>query len=541
MIDFINKTDSTDNNNIFYDNDEYNEDYEDYEDYENEKNNKNIDENSKFLEEYEIIKERENAISQAIEKLFLKREDAILALIFYEWNIDKLDNWYENIEENKINSGIELSEDINKQLVNKGIKPNGNICLICYGERNNNFFSLNCGHQFCEECWTDYLKEKIKLPLNALQVKCPQIGCTCIVYENLYSKFLKNNNSIKNLNIAIYQNFINKNDDIKKCPNENCNLFIKSNKHYEREIICLCGTSFCYKCLNFYHFPCTCDIVQKWCELIKKYNSLNLEIPSNEELNEKWIKAYTKECPNCHQKIEKSKGCNYMLCDQKVGGCGHAFCYVCGIDWKRHINDHFYCNNYEEIKKKEMYSQKLKEELEIDLIEEEFLKQERNNDKLYFYYNKYSACDNYINTYITLKQTLEEKGSILSAIHYINLFDLNFIDIAIETLINSQKIIKMSYIFAYFMKDSLQKNKFLNERDILQFHINSLYKKLSDNNQINILIQNEQYNFSSLFSKFKTSINTLISIINNIIKTFTEDIENKFILDLDDELIKQRV
>ena len=537
MIELSNKNDLTD---ITYDNDEYNEDYEDYEEYdnnENEKNNKNINDELNFIEECEIIKERENDISLAQEKLFLKREDAILALILYEWNMDILDNWYENIEENKIKAGIKLSEDIRKKLANNGINTNGDFCLICEEKKNSTFFSLNCGHQFCEYCWTEYLKEKIKSPLNALKVKCPQMGCTCIVYENLYSKFLKNNNSIKKINIAIYQNFINKNDDIKKCPNENCDLFIKSNKHYEREIICLCGTSFCYKCLHFSHFPCPCDIIQKWCELIKKH----YHISSDEKLNEKWIKAYTKECPNCHQKIEKNEGCNYMLCDPKAGGCGQAFCYVCGIDWKKHINDHFYCNNNntQEVLKKEMYLQNLKTELEIDLIEKQFFEQDKNmfkNDKLSFYYDKYVICENYINSCITLKKSIEEKKSVLNAIHYINLFDLNFLDIAIETIVNSKKILKMSYIFAYFMKDGINKNLFVNARELLQYNTDSLYNKLSDN-QLNNLINKDTLNFTSLINKYKTSIYISIYTINNSIKKFTEDFENKYILDLDDELI----
>ena len=330
MVDMEYENYLSDDNDMNIDNDENNE-YND-EDYKD----------PQFLIESDIIKEREKAISQAQEKLFLERNDTILALIYYKWNIDNLDNWYDNIEQNKINSGIELSEDINKKLINEGVKPNGDICLICYEKKNNNFYSLNCGHQFCNECWANYLKEKIKLPLKALQVKCPQYGCTCIVYENLYYKYLKNNDLIKNLNIAIYTNYINRNDDIKKCPNKYCLYFIKSNNHYAREIICLCGTSFCYKCLNFFHFPCTCDIVKKWCELTKKYNN----ICSDEELNNKWIKANTKECPNCHQKIEKNKGCNYMYCDPKAGGCGHSFCYICEIDWKIHINNHFYCSNY---------------------------------------------------------------------------------------------------------------------------------------------------------------------------------------------------
>ena len=547
MIDICNEKDLIiDNKDITSDNDEYIEDYECDENEINEINEtnnndiNNDNEDPKFLAECDIIKEREKVISQAQDKLFLERKDSILALIYYEWNIDKLDNWYENIEGNKINSGIILSEEINKKLINDGIKPNGDICLICSEKKNNNFFSLNCGHQFCDECWTEYLKEKIKLPLNALQVKCPQKGCTCIVYEHLYSKYL-NNNDIKNLNIAIYKNFINKNDDIKKCPNEKCHLFIKSNNHYAREITCSCGTSFCYKCLNFYHFPCTCDIVQKWCELMKKYNYEY--ISPDENLSDKWIEANTKECPNCHQKIEKSRGCNYMFCDPKAGGCGHAFCYVCEIDWQKHIDDHFYCNYYnsESVKQKEIKSQKLKEELEIELIEEEFFKQEKEsqNEKFFHFFKKYKEYDTSINKCNILKKTLGEKIGLISTIHNIKLFDLMFIINAIEIIINAKNILKMSIIFEYFMKDGIQKDLFENSKEIIEKDIDDLYNKLS-NDYLNMLIQTDCYSFFSSIKTFKTSILDLTNRINNCIKSFTEDIENEFILELDDELIKQK-
>ena len=526
MVDMEYENYLSDENDMNIDNDENNE-YNEYndEDYKD----------PQFLIESDIIKEREKAISQAQEKLFLERNDTILALIYYKWNIDNLDNWYDNIEQNKINSGIELSEDINKKLINEGVKSNGDICLICYEKKNNNFYSLNCGHQFCNECWANYLKEKIKLPLKALQVKCPQYGCTCIVYENLYYKYLKNNDLIKNLNIAIYTNYINRNDDIKKCPNRYCLYFIKSNNHYAREIICLCGTSFCYKCLNFFHNPCTCDIVKKWCELTKKYNN----ICSDEELNNKWIKANTKECPNCHQKIEKNKGCNYMYCDPKAGGCGHSFCYICEIDWKSHINNHFYCNNYnEEIKQKEIYAKKLRAELEINLIEDEFFKKEGGikTDKLFSYYDKYRSYDNSINICNILKNTLEEKVKLISNIHNIHLIDLSFFKDAIETLINTKKILKNTYIFGYFMKDGARKNDFENLKEILEILTDNLCDKLVDK-EINMLIK---INSLALIKKYKTSINSLVHSINNGTKTFTDRIENEFILELDDELLNKK-
>ena len=180
-----------------------------------------------------------------------------------------------------------------------------------------------------------------------------------------------------------------------------------------------------------------------------------------------------------------------MFCDPKAGGCGHAFCYVCGIDWKKHINNHFYCNNYtEEVKKKEKNALKIKEELEIDLFEEEFFKKEleMKNKKFFFYHNKYKEIDISINKYKVLKNTLGEKMSLISTIHNFSLFDLNFIHDAIETVINATKIIKMSYIFGYFMKEGIQKDLFESSEEVLSNNTDTLYYRLADD-QLNMLIK----------------------------------------------------
>ena len=67
---------------------------------------------SYFLKENQIKEERERIIYEAMEKLFLGRDDAILAMIYYDWDTEKLDAWYDNIEQNKINSGIVVSEEL---------------------------------------------------------------------------------------------------------------------------------------------------------------------------------------------------------------------------------------------------------------------------------------------------------------------------------------------------------------------------------------------------------------------------------------------
>ena len=500
-----------------------------------------INEWSIFLKESEILEERENVISEAKEKLFLKREDAILAMIYYKWNLDKLDDWYENIEENKVKAGIELSKITEKNMKKKGILSNGNNCLICQEKKkNNNFLGLNCNHQFCITCWEEYLKEKIKYPLEALYAHCPQNGCTCIVYEHLYSKLLKDKDSLEKLNKAINKNFIDRNDDVKKCPNEKCPYYIKSNRHYAREINCKCGISFCYKCSKESHSPFICDIIQKWDIIKNKYFIFS----SDEEKNDKWLKANTKECPNCHLKIEKSYGCYYMLCDQKVGGCGHAFCFICGEDWEKHGQDHFYCNKY----KVEMQRKKqLNEELEKVLYEEEILKNKginfdkTKNERYIFYYIRYKNYEKLIEELNNnLRDNLNEKINVLLAIHGWDKVKLEFIIDALETLIKANKFLKYSYIFGYFMKDTDRKDIFENSQGILEYNTENLYQIFAYG-KLNTIIELDPENFEILFLEYEKSVTTFAKIIEKFKKEFINDIENKFILDLDNELLEQKL
>ena len=427
-------------------------DYE-YDDYEEELNHPITDENINFISESDIISEREKMILEATEKLFLERNQAILAMIYYKWNIDNLDNWYEDVEQNKINAGIELSPQKKEEFKKNGIESFGDNCLVCFEEKNDDFYCLNCGHQFCADCWKDYLIEKLKSPLGALQVKCLQEGCTCIVPEQIFKKFVQDKVLIEKLDKAISKNFINRNEDLKQCPNPHCHLYSKSNMHSAREIKCKCGTSYCFKCSKESHRPCTCEMFEKW-------NNLN----SNSKNDEKWIMANTKECPHCHQKIEKSQGCNYMYCDPKAGGCGHAFCYVCETDWAKHSQDHFNCNKYTEaVKNKENNAKKIKAQLKrYDFYFSRFI----DNEKAVDIVDK------------KLREEIGEKLNILVTLKNLTIMETQFIVEALETVINGKRLLKNTYIFGYFMKDNNKKDYFEHEQCI--FKITKIIREICE-------------------------------------------------------------
>ena len=86
---------------------EYSNDYEIEEDY-NTNVNHNVDPNGVvLLKEDQLMSERDHTINEAMETLGMSRDDAILALIFFNWSYEKLsENWFNDVEGNKVKSGI---------------------------------------------------------------------------------------------------------------------------------------------------------------------------------------------------------------------------------------------------------------------------------------------------------------------------------------------------------------------------------------------------------------------------------------------------
>ena len=500
------------------DNDDYNE--YDYEFDENDLKGQVSFEHIKFLEEKDISEERDKIISQAEEKLFLERPQAILVMIYYEWNLDKLDSWYDkDPEENKIKVGIELSEKLKNKFKKEGVESFGNSCLACYeekdGEKDDNFYGLNCGHQFCSECWEEYLKEKLKSPLGALEVKCPQHECTCIVGEDVYKKFIKDKDLLEKLNKAIYKNFINRNEDLRQCPNPHCKYYIKSNIHSAREVKCKCGLIYCFNCTKESHRPCSCEMFEKW-------NKLN----ENSKNDDKWIEANTKECPHCHQKIERSQGCNYMFCNPTAGGCGKAFCYVCEVDWEKHSQDHFNCNKYtDEVKKKEKKAKKLQEQL-------------KRYDFYFFRYMNNKQAVEIVNT--KLRDTIEEKVNKLHIDKNISALETKFILDALDTVIKGKRLLQNTYIFGYYMKDENKKPLFEHEQGILQFLTEDLHRHLIDKSLSDIIEIKTFEDYLASFTKYKNTITILMGSIQKYTKNLIDSIENNFISEIDYDILDDK-
>ena len=136
----------------------------------------------------------------------------------------------------------------------------------------------------------------------------------------------------------------------------------------------------------------------------------------------------------------------------------------------------------------------------------------------------------------TFKKSLEEKVQLLNFIHELPTIETKFIFDALETIINAKRTLKNTYIFGYYMKDSINKKLFEHSQGILEFTTENLHQQLLEQN-LNHYIELEKSYFLKYFPQFKGNVNQKIITINKYRKSLLEEIENKYIDDLDSKII----
>jgi len=275
-------------------------------------------------------------IEQVKEFTCLTPDEVIIVLSQNQWSRDKFESkWFDNPDNFKIATGLVYNKTLN-------IPPTDNKnCGVCFSQNKNNFFGLSCNHKFCNDCWKEYLENKIADKLSTISTTCMQNGCNLFVPQSVFENFL-NNDMINLYYIALIKSFTEQSQDIKWCPNSKCGKFIKSSNHTPRSITCDCKTVYCFKCQRDGHEPCDCLLMEIW----EKKNRSDGDTV-------KWLQANTKQCPSCRKHIEKNQGCNHMTCRKEVGGCGYEFCWICMGEWKPHGSDWYNCNKFDPNKQKQ--------------------------------------------------------------------------------------------------------------------------------------------------------------------------------------------
>ena len=450
----------------------------------------------------DLLKLREAKISDAMKDLYLTRDEAIIVLIGFRWDLNKFkDVWYDNVDQYRIKFQIDLDPYL-KEIIEKKIKKD--ICRICDIPLNKNFFSLKCGHSFCEDCWIGHCESKIEDINSILLTSCPQNSCSLLVPESVFLRYLSSENK-EILNVAILKNFTDANNDIRWCPTPNCGICIQSQSHSSKDIECECGASFCFSCTKEAHRPCQCEMIDVW---DKKNNS--------EAENVKWLMVNTKKCPNCKKFIEKNQGCNHMTCRKEAGGCSYEFCWICMGEWSSHAKDYYNCNKFDAEKAKK--------------IEDEGKNAKFELEKYVFYFNRWmnhqKAMQLAKNMRATIKNTILEFNSI----KLISYEDLKFLESAVEVIIKCRRTLKNTYVFGYYIIDkAIQKPLFEHNQWLLEKNADRLHE-LMEGESLSKLIKIDNYQeFNKEWSSFKADVVNLSTATTKYQENILSDIETKML------------
>ena len=217
--------------------------------------------------------------------------------------------------------------------VNNGVTtsaPSGE-CLVCF-DTVEDLKALECGHSFCANCWNDHVTSKINDGICS-RIQCMDPDCTQFVTEEFVAVVLTSDELKQKFDDFLFQEKVVSHTNLRFCPGADCQRVVRVRTPLARRVKCdACTSVFCFECGLDYHAPVQCSTIKSW---IQKCED------DSETAN--YLAANTKDCPKCNVYIEKSGGCNHMVCRQ----CDYDFCWMCREPWDNHEN-YYECSKYKE-------------------------------------------------------------------------------------------------------------------------------------------------------------------------------------------------
>uniref|UniRef100_A0A5B6ZW83 RBR-type E3 ubiquitin transferase n=1 Tax=Davidia involucrata TaxID=16924 RepID=A0A5B6ZW83_DAVIN len=456
---------------------------------------------TKVITKESLLAAQREDLQRVMELLSLKEHHARTLLVYYRWDVDKVFAVF--VEKGKdqlyAEAGVTVEEHNDLSLSQCSSEV---MCDICMEEvPANQMTTMDCGHFFCNNCWTEHFIVKINEG-QSRRIRCMAHKCTAICEEGKIRNLVCVRDTVlaKKFDRFLLESYIEDNKRVKWCPSvPHCGNAIRVEDDEYCEVECTCGVQFCFSCSSEAHSPCSCLMWELWTKKCK-----------DESESVQWITVNTKPCPKCHKPVEKNGGCNLVRCI-----CGQCFCWLCaGATGSNHtwdtISGHS-CGRYTE-----------------DRVE----KTERAKKELLryvHYHNRYKAHIDSFKAEVQLKEKIQAKILKLEA-RELAFKDLSWVTNGLYRLFRSRRVLSYSYPFAYYMfGEDLFKNEMTKkEREIKQNLFEDLQQQLEENvEKLSMFLEKpfDGFNEAEVMDT-RMSIITLSKIADDGCKKLYECVEN---------------
>jgi ariadne-1 len=391
----------------------------------------------------------ERRLKEVTEILDIPSTAAAVLMREHNWSKDVLlEGFFSDSERLLKKCGVYHRCHPKKPLANKD-----NICTICYDEMSESY-AMPCGHAFCLDCWHDFCANAImEEGATCVRATCPEATCKEVLTEDEVKKAAPD--LMQKFKTYQLRSFVESDSLTRWCPGKGCERVACAPTASALEMddnvahCDSCTTSFCMKCGEEPHAPSNCKDLGLWSEKCR-----------NESETANWILANTKSCPKCVSRIEKNNGCNHMSCQR----CKHEFCWICMGDWSDHganTGGYYKCNKYDPNNSSSPSSDD----------QSDAARAKRELDRYLHYYKRYHAhAEAQKFAKKQLKETEARMILLQESSDDAKWSDVEFLKTANEQLVECRRVLKYSYVFAYYMNQSylMQKERFEHHQEMLE-------------------------------------------------------------------------
>ncbi|MCO5607859.1 hypothetical protein L7F22_062061 [Adiantum nelumboides] len=446
-----------------------------------------------------------NDLQKVADMLGIRQKHARTLLIYERWNYERLcENLAEKGREQlfmEAGLSLEASAAPRKHHLSCSF-----TCETCFEDvLSEHATTMDCGHTFCNECWTSYFVVKIEEG-QSRRIRCMAHNCRSICDEDDIKELVSRTHpgAATKFTRCLLESYIEDNSKVKWCPSvPHCGNAIRVEGDPFSEVECLCGQQFCFNCTSEAHSPCSCLMWELWDKKCKD---------ESETVN--WLTVHTKPCPKCHKPVEKNGGCNLVGCI-----CGQAFCWLCGAATGREHNwtsiEGHSCGRYKEDREKEA------------------VRAERDLKRYMHYHSRWQGHIESLKLEAKQKKVVHDKIAKLEESES-QVKDYSWLTIGLQRLFRARRALSFSYPFAYFMfgndlfKDEITsteseicQNLFENQQQQLEVNIERLSKAIETPFEFNV--------DDSRVAEIRLHIINLSSVTDNLCRKMYECIENELL------------